>query len=492
MAFNSSFVPDKPSDPELLILFLLDSEMPFSNANIGKILERSSTAISRDLKSLLDRTLVHKTTQGNYTISPDGHEMIERVTENSPKKQELRVAMGRLRNRTDLPITAITIIAALLGISGWSAKSAAAAMPMASTATTASSASIISKPVLVAIILSVAVAGGAGTYYADAIYSDPEITYSVYPAQLPADLHGTDLSITGVYSTDDKSEIVDYECDNDSIVRGLSHTFECVTTNSFGNTETVTARVDVKPPQDYLEKDVSRCIENNLSSIVGAEKEFPYLLTLAAQSPSSLKDLRKTHVLLMDQSYEDREFEAAKRHATILLKYFDAHDIQALSTLGNAIRDHNRNDNENIECAISIHQTPKVLNHVWGKISLAEDHHANGNYDRTVDLTSLVTDAYYPDNPEIEITSYMNALIVKANAQYRIALFDKQGFSESRANYDMAHDIRESYDTWFGLGNIDRQEGNCEHAIVKYTQARELARDTDDVDEALLECGIVR
>ena len=49
----------------------------------------------------------------------------------------------------------------------------------------------------------------------------------------------------------------------------------------------------------------------------------------------------------------------------------------------------------------------------------------------------------------------------------------------------MAHNITPTYDTWFGLGNIDRHEGKFADALEKYEQAKILAEKTTEIDEAI-------
>jgi tetratricopeptide (TPR) repeat protein len=73
-------------------------------------------------------------------------------------------------------------------------------------------------------------------------------------------------------------------------------------------------------------------------------------------------------------------------------------------------------------------------------------------------------------------------LIIKANALYRLALEEKTGFDDAKIYYTMANKIRESYDTWFGLGNIDRQEEKFADALEKYNKAKNYATETDEID----------
>ncbi|MDH3191870.1 MAG: hypothetical protein OEM18_04210 [Nitrosopumilus sp.] len=80
-------------------------------------------------------------------------------------------------------------------------------------------------------------------------------------------------------------------------------------------------------------------------------------------------------------NYENHDFVSAKKHATIILKYFDANDIQTLST--------------------------------------------------------------------------------------------------------MANNIKESYDTWFGLRNIDRQEESFADTLEKYNKAKNYATETDEINKEI-------
>ena len=58
-------------------------------------------------------------------------------------------------------------------------------------------------------------------------------------------------------------------------------------------------------------------------------------------------------------------------------------------------------------------------------------------------------------------------------------------FDDAKTHYTLAHEIRESYDTWFGLGNIDRHEGQLSDALLKYKQARLFASDTAEIDNEI-------
>ncbi len=167
-----------------------------------------------------------------------------------------------------------------------------------------------------------------------------------------------------------------------------------------------------------------------------------------------------------------------------MLKYFNINDLQALSTLGNSIRDNDRQDSALVKCAIAIHSTPFLSNSVWGEISLAEDYHVLGEYKTSISWSSKVINEY-GHNPNIYIDNYVNALIIKANALYRLSVNEQSVFDDAKTNYALAHEIRESYDTWFGLGNIDRHEGQFTEALLKYKQARLLASDTTEIDDAI-------
>ena len=191
-------------------------------------------------------------------------------------------------------------------------------------------------------------------------------------------------------------------------------------------------------------------------------------------SPSRTDNLKTEHIRAMDDSYEGYNYNEAKKHATIVLKYFNSNDIQALSTIGNIMRDENRRDISGTNCAIELHSTPFILNTVWGKISLAEDYHVLGDYQKSIYWSSLIIDNYMKD-PEINETSYVNALIIKANALYRQSLYEDKGFEDAKENYLKAHNIEMSYDTWYGLGNIDRHEEKFRDALEKYQQAKRVS-----------------
>ena len=100
--------------------------------------------------------------------------------------------------------------------------------------------------------------------------------------------------------------------------------------------------------------------------------------------------------------------------------------------------------------------------------------------------SSQVIDEYgIQIDDDISEISYVNGLVVKANALYRQALAEQSGFGEAKRYYSRAHDITSSYDTWFGLGNIDRHEGNFAGALEKYEEAKKWAENTTEIDHAM-------
>jgi hypothetical protein len=341
----------------------------------------------------------------------------------------------------------------------------------------------ISKTFLTAITMSIVAAGG-GIILGDVYYSDPFVQYSLYPPQLPADLHGTSLIVKNVYATDVKSEIIQYDCDTELTVQESNYTFDCITKNSLGNKETVTTTVYVKGPRNLLDKIATDCVSQHYTLSDDIVKDYPYLLDLPNISPSRLSDLKNNHINLTDNYYEQHDYVSAKKHATIILRYFSINDVQALSTLANIMRDENRNDISGIKCALAVHTTPFISNTVWGKISTAEDYHVFGDYETSIQWSSRVIDDY-PTNSDIDEINYVNALIIKGNALYRMSLVEQSGFDDAKMYYTLAHDIKKSYDTWFGLGNIDRHENRPTDALEKYQQAKLLADNTDEINEAI-------
>jgi len=341
-----------------------------------------------------------------------------------------------------------------------------------------------SKTFLTVIVLSSIAVAGIGTTLVDAYYSDPYVEYFLTPPQLPADLHGTSLTVTDIFSTDEKSTIIDYTCNTESIIYGFEYSLECITENSLGNKETVTTIVSIKKPNNPFDAEVTNCMSTHFLLSNDLTEEFPYLLNLPNLSSGRLALLQNNHIKLMDDFYENHDYMSAKKHATIILKYFSNSNIQALSTIGNLIRDENRNDISRTSCAIAIHSTPFLANTIWGKISLAEDYHVLRDYQTSINLSSQVIDDYN-ENPNIHEDSYVNALIIKANALYRLALEEQKEFDEAKKYYAAAHNIHKSYDTWLGLGNIDRHEGKFEDAKDKYLQAKLLADDSTEINQAI-------
>ena len=351
------------------------------------------------------------------------------------------------------------------------------------------SSNTISKPILTAIVISSIVTATGGLVFADAFYSDPTVEYSIYPTQLPAEYHGTAIVIKNVFSTDAKSEILSHTCNNESIVYGTDYTFDCITENSLGNTETIRATIFLKPPTDRLDSVAASCVNDNLVLPHDVTEKFPYLLNLPNFSPSKINMLKNDHIKMMDHSYEMQDYISAKQHATIVLKYFNINEYQVLSTLGNLLRDQDRTNLSGVQCAMAIHETPFLLSTTWGKLSLSEDLHVLGKYDESIKLSSKVIENYENDKEDIPEKSYVNALIIKANALYRMALDTDKEFDEAKFFYIEAHQIEESYDTWFGLGNIDRHEANYDDAFEKYKHAKALAINTAEIDKAISNMG---
>jgi len=345
-------------------------------------------------------------------------------------------------------------------------------------------ATAISKTLLTAIIISATAVGSGGIIMGDAYYSDPYVEYSLYPPQLPAELHGTSFIVKNVYSTDDKSEILQYDCDTELTIHETNYTFDCVTENSLTNKEIVTTIVSIKEPRNLLDGIATECVSQQYILSDDVTKDYPYLLELPNISPSRLSNLQNVHINLMDSYYESHDYISATKHATIVLKYFKINDVQALSTLGNIMRDENRNDISGIKCAFAVHSNLFLSNTIWGKLSIAEDYHVLGDYEASIQWSSRVIDDY-PTNPDIHEINYVNALIIKGNALYRMSLVEQSGFDDAKTYYTLAHDIEKSYDTWFGLGNIDRHEYRFADALEKYQQAKLLADNTDEINEAI-------
>ena len=354
-----------------------------------------------------------------------------------------------------------------------------------SVATSSASSNTMSKSVLTAIVVSTIVTASGGLIFADAYYSNPAVEYSIYPSQLPADYHGTAIIVNNVFSTDEKSEIISHRCDVEPIVYGTDYTFDCITENSLGNKETIRTTIFLKSPNDKLGPLASSCVNDNLVLPNDVTEKFPYLLNLPNLSPSKINMLKNDHIMMMDNSYEMRDYLSAKQHATIVLKYFNVNEFQVLSTLGNLLRDQDRQNPLGTECAVAIHKTPFLLNTTWGKLSLSEDLHVLGKYDESIVLSSQVIENYEHDKEDVSRESYANALIIKANALYRMALETDKEFEEAKVFYSKAHEIKQSYATWFGLGNIDRHQENFVDAFEKYQKARALTLDTAEIDEAI-------
>ena len=358
-----------------------------------------------------------------------------------------------------------------------------------SVVTANASSSTVSKSTLTVIAISTIVIASGGLVFADAFYSNPAVEYSFYPSQLPADYHGTSIIINNVFSTDEKSEITSYDCNVEPIVYGTEYTFDCITENSLGNTETIRTTIFLKSPTNKLGPTASSCVNDHLVLPDDVTEKFPYLLNLPNLSPSKFDMLKNDHIKMMDYSYEMGDYLSAKQHATIILKYFNVNEFQVLSTLGNLMRDQDRQHLSGTECAMEIHKTSFLLDTTWGKLSLSEDLHVLGKYEESISISSKVIENYEHNKEDVSRESYVNALIIKANALYRMALENDKEFEEAKVFYSKAHEIKQSYATWFGLGNVDRHEENFAVAFEKYQIAKELARDTAEVDEAISSMG---
>ncbi len=362
--------------------------------------------------------------------------------------------------------------------------------------TASASGIIFSKPAIAAIMITVAAISAGGLINDDAFLSDPRVEYSLYPSQLPAELHGTELTLNGILA-DDGSPISMYECDHEPIIRGLDYSFDCVVKNSLGIEQTVTTVVQIREPIRFLNNAAMDCVSRYDALPADVTYEFPYLQNLPELSPSRLVNLKNQHVKTMDDSFDDKDYANAKKHATILLKYFNGNDIQTLSTMGNIIRDEDRQNHDNVSCAMAIHSNPFIANTSWGTLSLADDNHVLGKFETASKLASLIIDRYESGDITIEEVSYKNASIVKANALFRIVMaatdpdIDDIGrqyakeVEEIRYQYMKAHDIEPSYDSWFGLGNLDRYVGDFDDALEKYKEAKKMARDTTEIDHEM-------
>ena len=339
------------------------------------------------------------------------------------------------------------------------------------------------KPVLAAITMLIISAGSGGILGIDAYYSDPYVEYLVDPQQMPAELHGTSIIINNVHPTDGKSEIVRYDCDNESIVYRSDYSFDCVTENSFGNKETITTTVSIREPRNQLNAEATECVSQHYKLPDDVTTKYPYLLNLPNISPSALDSYKDKHIKIMDDSFEHRDYKSAREHATIVLRYFNINDVQALSTLGNIMRDEDRSNKSGVQCAVAVHGSTFLYSTSWGKLSLAEDYHVQGKFQDTSSLASQIIEQYESGNPDIHETTYKNALIIKANALFRMAMAQQaDDVGEIKKYYSMAHDIEESYDSWFGLGNLDRYKGNFADALKKYENAKSMALDTTEID----------
>ena len=477
----------EPSDMSFNLMFLLNTTDSLTNLQMANILDKDKASTHKALQELEERNLVSKLPSHRYAITKKGIDIINKKIERSPFHEQINKSISEFRsNPKNKFLFALFSVGAITWI-GWKEQSAHATvetiasvsgMPTAATG----SGTGVSKVLIAVITVTVISGAGGGIYAGDAYFSDLELEYAVNPPHSPAELHGVELSIQKIYSTDRKSYIVSYDCNAEPIIYEFPYSFTCTAKNNFGNEQQISATIDSPSPDSELSMDARHCIEEHYEHDSDWEIEYPYLSKIIYSNDTKLNSLKKDHIKMMDDYFELKEYANSKKHAYIILKYFDAENIQALSTLGNIIRDENRRNTENLGCAIAIHENEILQRHVWGKLSLAEDNHVLGNFDVTIELT---TDVINDDKIQEakDSTSYWNALVIKGNALFMKALIHGPvDFGPAHYHYTTAHQIKESYGTWLGLGNIDRQLGNCEDALEKYEYAKQMAKDTREVD----------
>ena len=485
------------TESQLKILFAIE-DGPKSNAKIAKILRSHQPATIRDVKLLVEKKLVEKNKELEYFITSYGLELIQEQTSKRVYCEELREFVIRLKNRPERDSHArkiISLVCGLFGASGIANSSYAYAAPTSSLHSSSvihaanpigQSTTIASKKFLVAMMMSGVALSGTGFVLGDAYYSDPFVEYSLYPAIIPAELHGTSLTVNDVSSNNILSKIIEYDCFTEPIIRESNYSFDCTTKNSFGNQQNVTTVIQIKKPFSVVRDEyASECLSQHYMLPNDITEKYPYLSSLPGVGLAGLSDLKNEHRDMMNAAYDAHDYKSAKIHATIVLKYFDANNIYALTTMGNVMRDENRDNAENVSCAIAIHHTPYVSNTIWGQLSLAEDYHVLRDYDVSTKWSSKIINAYEHNNDTMEEVNYVNAMIVKANALYQKALIEGGPLDTAKEHYELAHDLRESYATWFGLGNIDRIEGDFVDALEKYQQARELTDDPTEIDNII-------
>ena len=86
----------------LEILFLLSDNIPTSNAKIGRILRRHSSATSRDLKNLKNDELVEQNSEQEYIITGKGLDLLEDSKYQKTYQQELKKYVKKLKERPEL------------------------------------------------------------------------------------------------------------------------------------------------------------------------------------------------------------------------------------------------------------------------------------------------------------------------------------------------------------------------------------------------------
>ena len=484
--------PIRPlTDQQKMILIIFEDGKKYSIKKIASILDINRASAARTLKELSTKELVMKNEFDEYVTTDEGKTLTHKIIDKEDYYSDMTVFLHKRKSRFGL-FGFLFVFLGWYGYANPSVYTQAFGDAVNNTGIAKNTALggvvITTEGVASLTIISIVIIGGGGIPFGDAYYSNPSVEYSVYPGQMPAELHGVSLYVQDVYSTNDKSKITGYECDNESIIHDLDYSFECITENSLGNKESVVTTISVREPNNQLGEIATQCVEQYNVPTDGISRDYPYLSELPNLSTTTLSDYKNAHVKLMDDYFTAHDYEGAKKHATIVLKYFNVNDLQALSTLGNVMRDEDRTNNNGVNCAIAVHSTMFIANTAWGKLSLAEDHHVLGDYDESARWSSQVINEYITQTKDtIHEISYVNGLVINANALYRQTLVGQGGnFDEAKRHYSMAHDIIPSYDTWFGLGNIDLHEGNIANALEKYKEAKKFAgTDSIEIDDAI-------
>ena len=87
--------------------------------------------------------------------------------------------------------------------------------------------------------------------------------------------------------------------------------------NNFGNEQQVSATIDLPAPDSQLSMEARHCIESHYEPDSDLEIEYPYLSKIIYVNDTKLNSLKKDHIKIMDDYFEDKDYVNSKKHADL-------------------------------------------------------------------------------------------------------------------------------------------------------------------------------